>query len=153
MFNALTRRTGALCTAMRGTGCVLRSRPAHPGQLPTLRRCLWVRESLLESAEVTGLFTAVAALQLIDRGLCSCETLATGCLELQGAHISPAVNVYQQMTPRKKAGRATWRSGRPDPTLRSSRQPTFSRNLRTGSPIFHQARDVAPVIAAMRKSK
>jgi CubicO group peptidase (beta-lactamase class C family) len=29
-------------------------------------------------------------------------------------------------------------SGRPDPTIRSSRRLTFSRNLRTSSPIFHQ---------------
>lgn len=51
-----------------------------------------------DTASVTKLFTAVAALQLIDRGLFSFETFVTDFLELRDTRISPAVTVYHLLT-------------------------------------------------------
>src|SRR6266513_233925 len=47
-----------------------------------------------DTASVTKLFTAVATLQLIDRGLFSFDTFVTDFLELLETRIPPTVNVY-----------------------------------------------------------
>ncbi len=51
-----------------------------------------------DSASVTKLFTAVATLQLIDRGLFAFDTRVIDFLGLQGTAISHDVNVYHLLT-------------------------------------------------------
>lgn len=51
-----------------------------------------------DTASVTKLFTAVATLQLIDRGLFSFDTFATDFLELRDTCIPSTVNVYHLLT-------------------------------------------------------
>ena len=51
-----------------------------------------------DTASVTKLFTAVATLQLIDRGLFSFDTFVTDFLELRDTRIPPTVNVYHLLT-------------------------------------------------------
>lgn len=50
------------------------------------------------TASITKLFTAVAVLQLIDRGLLSFDTRAIPYLDLRDTAISEAVNVYHLLT-------------------------------------------------------
>lgn len=50
------------------------------------------------TASVTKLFTAVAALQLIDRGAFAFDTPVVDFLQLRGTTISPAVTVYHLLT-------------------------------------------------------
>ena len=50
------------------------------------------------TASVTKLFTAVATLQLIDRGALAFDTPVLDFLQLKGTTISPAVNVYHLLT-------------------------------------------------------
>ena len=51
-----------------------------------------------DCASVTKLFTSVATLQLIDKGLLSCDTQVIDFLGLQGTAISRDVNVYHLLT-------------------------------------------------------
>ena len=50
------------------------------------------------TASVTKLFTAVATLQLIDRGALAFDTPVVDFLQLKGTTLSPAVNVYHLLT-------------------------------------------------------
>jgi len=50
------------------------------------------------TASVTKLFTAVATMQLIDRGALTFDTPVVDFLRLKGTAISPAVNVYHLLT-------------------------------------------------------
>src|SRR5258708_20052256 len=49
--NDSPRRTRALLPTTHATGCLLRSRPDHAGQVPVVRGSLWVRQSLLERTQ------------------------------------------------------------------------------------------------------
>ncbi len=51
-----------------------------------------------DTASVTKLFTAVATLQLIDRGLLAFDTPVVDFLGLEGTEISPEVNVFHLLT-------------------------------------------------------
>ena len=51
-----------------------------------------------DTASVTKLFTAVATLQLVERGAFSLETSVIGHLELEGTTISPTVTPYHLLT-------------------------------------------------------
>ncbi len=51
-----------------------------------------------DSASVTKLFTSVATLQLIERGLLAFDTSVSDFLGLQDTAISPAVNVFHLLT-------------------------------------------------------
>jgi CubicO group peptidase (beta-lactamase class C family) len=55
-------------------------------------------ETRFDTASVTKLFTAVAALQLVEREAFGLETPVTGYLELEGTTISPAVTPYHLLT-------------------------------------------------------
>jgi len=55
-------------------------------------------DTRFDTASVTKLFTAVAALQLIDQGRLSFETRALEYLNLTGTTLSPAANVYHLLT-------------------------------------------------------
>jgi CubicO group peptidase (beta-lactamase class C family) len=55
-------------------------------------------QTRFDTASVTKLFTAVAALQLVERGAFGLETSVTGYLELEGTTISPAVTPYHLLT-------------------------------------------------------
>jgi CubicO group peptidase (beta-lactamase class C family) len=55
-------------------------------------------ETRFDTASMTKLFTAVATLQLIDRGAFALDTGAIGFLGLEGTAISPEVNVYHLLT-------------------------------------------------------
>ena len=110
-----------------------------------------------DTASVTKLFTAVATLQLIDRGLLTFDTPVIDFLGLQGTAISHEVNVFHLLTHtsgiaddvEEESGEGVYRiSGRPDPTTRLSRPLTFFFNLRISLPISRLARDAATVIAA-----
>lgn len=48
-------------------------------------------ETRFDTASITKLFTAVATLQLVERGAFARDTSVTGYLGLEGAGISPAV--------------------------------------------------------------
>jgi hypothetical protein len=60
-------------------------------------------------------FTSVATLQLIDRGLLALDTGVTDFLELEGTAISGDVNVFHLLTHHRVAGqwgaRHGWGSG------------------------------------------
>jgi CubicO group peptidase (beta-lactamase class C family) len=51
-----------------------------------------------DTASVTKLFTAVATLQLVERGAFGLETSVIGYLELEGTTISPTVTPYHLLT-------------------------------------------------------
>lgn len=51
-----------------------------------------------DTASITKVFTAVATLQLIERGLLSFDTSVIDLLQLQGTQISPAVTLYHLLT-------------------------------------------------------
>src|SRR5215216_6473969 len=51
-----------------------------------------------DTASITKLFTAVATLQLIDRGLLAFDTSAVDFLELAGTAISRQVTVFHLLT-------------------------------------------------------
>ncbi|MGI6132007.1 MAG: serine hydrolase domain-containing protein [Bacillota bacterium] len=51
-----------------------------------------------DTASITKLFTAVAVLQLVERGLLSLHDGVLDILELQGTSISPRVSVYHLLT-------------------------------------------------------
>jgi CubicO group peptidase (beta-lactamase class C family) len=55
-------------------------------------------ETRFDTASITKLFTAVATLQLVERGAFALDTSVTGYLELDGTGISPAVTPYQLLT-------------------------------------------------------
>jgi CubicO group peptidase (beta-lactamase class C family) len=55
-------------------------------------------ETRFDTASVTKLFTAVATLQLVDRGLLGLDTRAVGFLGLAGTAISPEATVYHLLT-------------------------------------------------------
>src|SRR5689334_13080856 len=51
-----------------------------------------------DTASMTKVFTAVAALQLIEQGLLTFQTSAVELLGLQGTQIAKTVNVYHLLT-------------------------------------------------------
>ena len=55
-------------------------------------------ETRFDTASITKLFTAVAALQLVDAGALEMETSVVGYLGLEGTAISPAVTLRQLLT-------------------------------------------------------
>ncbi len=55
-------------------------------------------ETRLDTASITKLFTAVATLQLVERGAFSLDTSVIGYLGLEGTGIAPAVTPYRLMT-------------------------------------------------------
>ncbi len=55
-------------------------------------------DTRFDTASVTKLFTAVATLQLVERGAFGLETSAIGYLELEGTTISSAVTPYHLLT-------------------------------------------------------
>ena len=55
-------------------------------------------DTRFDTASVTKLFTAVAALQQIERGAFALETSAIGYLGLTGTTISPDVTAYHLLT-------------------------------------------------------
>lgn len=55
-------------------------------------------ETRFDTASITKLFTAVAALQLVDAGALELETGTVGYLGLEGTAISPEVNLRQLLT-------------------------------------------------------
>ena len=55
-------------------------------------------ETRFDTASLTKLFTAVATLQLIDRGLLAFDTPVVDFLGLEGTAISPEVTVYHLLT-------------------------------------------------------
>ena len=55
-------------------------------------------DTRFDTASITKLFTSIAVLQLIDRGLLSLDTSATGFLGLRDTAISPKVNVFHLLT-------------------------------------------------------
>ena len=64
--------------------------------------CAWkipnTLETRFDTASLTKLFTAVATLQLIDRGLLAFDTPVVDFLGLEGTAISPEVTVYHLLT-------------------------------------------------------
>src|ERR1700730_3194015 len=72
------------------------SSPLFAGAYGYARRSWKVPNTLttrFDTASVTKLFTAVASLQLIDRGLLSFDPFVTDFLELRNTSIPPTVNV------------------------------------------------------------
>jgi CubicO group peptidase (beta-lactamase class C family) len=55
-------------------------------------------DTRFDTASITKVFTAVAALQLIEQGAFALDTSVIGYLELVGAAISPAVTPYHLLT-------------------------------------------------------
>ena len=55
-------------------------------------------ETRFDTASVTKLFTAVATLQLVERGLLAFDTRAVAALDLRGTAIPPEVTVYHLLT-------------------------------------------------------
>jgi CubicO group peptidase (beta-lactamase class C family) len=55
-------------------------------------------DTRFDTASITKLFTAVATLQLIERGAFALDTSVTGYVDLQGTAISPEVTPYQLLT-------------------------------------------------------
>jgi CubicO group peptidase (beta-lactamase class C family) len=55
-------------------------------------------ETRFDTASVTKLFTAVATLQLVERGAFGLDTSVIGYLELEGTTISAAVTPYHLLT-------------------------------------------------------
>src|SRR5436309_487086 len=55
-------------------------------------------ETRFDTASITKLFTAVAALQLVERGAFALDTSVTEYLGLEGTGISPAVTTYHLLT-------------------------------------------------------
>lgn len=55
-------------------------------------------ETRFDTASITKLFTAVATLQLVDRGLLAMDTGAVGFLGLRGTSISEDVSVFHLLT-------------------------------------------------------
>jgi CubicO group peptidase (beta-lactamase class C family) len=55
-------------------------------------------DTRFDTASVTKLFTAVATLQLVERGAFGLHSSMTGYLELEGTTISPAVTPYHLLT-------------------------------------------------------
>jgi CubicO group peptidase (beta-lactamase class C family) len=55
-------------------------------------------ETRFDTASITKLFTAVATLQLVERGAFALDTSVTGYLGLEGTGISPAVTPHQLLT-------------------------------------------------------
>jgi CubicO group peptidase (beta-lactamase class C family) len=55
-------------------------------------------ETRFDTASITKLFTAVATLQLVERGAFALDTSVTGYLALEGTAISPAVTPYHLLT-------------------------------------------------------
>jgi CubicO group peptidase (beta-lactamase class C family) len=55
-------------------------------------------ETRFDTASITKLFTAVATMQLVDRGLLTMDTGVIDFLGLTGTRISPDVTVYQLLT-------------------------------------------------------
>jgi CubicO group peptidase (beta-lactamase class C family) len=55
-------------------------------------------ETRFDTASITKLFTAVATLQLVERGAFGLDTSVIGYLDLDGTSISPAVTPYHLLT-------------------------------------------------------
>ena len=55
-------------------------------------------ETRLDTASITKLFTAVATLQLVERGAFALDTSVIGYLGLEGTGIAPAVTPYRLLT-------------------------------------------------------
>jgi CubicO group peptidase (beta-lactamase class C family) len=92
----------ARCNAFSGVALITQgSRQLFAGAYGYASRSWGIPMTLatrLDTASVTKLFTAVAALQLIERGAFSLETPVAETLGLQGTTIAPAVTVRQLLT-------------------------------------------------------
>jgi len=105
-------------------------------------------ETRLDTASITKLFTAVAGLQLIERGAFALDTSVVEYLGLEETGISPAVTPYHLLTHTsgiaddadEEAGERHEDLLSSGPTTRSPRRPTTLRSSSTSHPISHPAR-------------
>ena len=114
-------------------------------------------ETRFDTASITKLFTAVATLQLVERGAFGLETPVTEYLALDGTGISPAITPYHLLTHTsgigddadEEAGERYEDCFASGPTTRSSRRRTSSRSSSASHPTSRRARAAATATSAM----